>query len=171
MRHFDTSQWLNRLWTAILQCEHSRSTWLRRRGEKKGFRCCGQQTEETRKKKILLSILQMPITVWKTGLEKQASSLRVMPLGKPSFRGLCWCMKMIRASAWTPYFSRVQAVRSSHRFFCSHHRAWSDQSCLISAEDKNKTSLSKITLWVNHVHYKLLLLWTSDILNHILIEK
>lgn len=97
----------------------------------------GRKKERT-KKGDSLSILQMPITVWKTELEKQARSLRVMPLGRPSLRGLCWGMKTSRASAWMPYLSRVQAVRSSHRCFCSHHSAWSDQSRFISAEDRHK---------------------------------
>lgn len=93
-----------------------------------------------RTEKNSLSNLQMPITVWKAGLEKQARSLRVMPLGRPSFRGLCWGMKSSRASAWMPYFSRVQVVRSSHRCFCSHHSAWSDQSRLISAQNTKHLS-------------------------------
>lgn len=100
----------------------------------------GKKREKERKKTQTegwhsLSSLQMPITVWKMGLEKQALSLTVFPFGRPSFRGLCWGMKNSRASAWMPYFSRVQAVRSSQRCFCSHHRAWSDQSRVISTLD------------------------------------
>lgn len=90
----------------------------------------------------------MPITVWKTGLENEARNLRVLPLGRPSFRGLCWGMKISRASAWISYFSKVQAVRSSHFCFCSHQSAWSDQSCLISVEDTQRpyNSYTKLTV-------------------------
>lgn len=85
-----------------------------------------------------LSIEQMPITVLKTGLEKHALSLKVMPFGRHKFKGLCCGMKSSLASAWMPYFSKVQAVRSNHRCFCSHHNAWSDQSRLISADTRHK---------------------------------
>lgn len=87
------------------------------------FRNQNKYIKKAKKKKTLPSILQMPITVWKTGLEKQARSFRIIPLGRPSLTGLCWGMKTSRASAWTSHFSRVQAVFSSHRCFCSHHRA------------------------------------------------
>lgn len=50
-------------------------------------------------RKDLLIILQMAMTVWKTGLENDASSLRILPLGRPSLRGLCWGMKVSLASA------------------------------------------------------------------------
>lgn len=106
---------------------------------------------ERGKKKNLLSILQIPMTVWKTGLEKQAFSITVLPLGRPSLSGLCWGMNSRRASAWIPYFSRVQAVRSSHRCFCSHHSAWSDQSRCISIKQEENT-------WINYRHLCLAIL-------------
>lgn len=85
-----------------------------------------------------LSILQIPITVLKTGVEKHARSLKVMPFGRYRFKGLCCGMKSSLASAWMPYFSKVQAVRSNQCCFCSHHNAWSDQSRLISADTRHK---------------------------------
>lgn len=49
---------------------------------------CINEIKEGRKKNPL-SILQIPITVWKTGFEKHALSITLLPLGRPSLRGLC----------------------------------------------------------------------------------
>lgn len=100
-----------------------------------------------------LSILQIPITVLKTELEKHARSLRVTLLGRHKYKGLCCGMKSSLASAWMPYFSNVQAVRSNQDCFCSHHNAWSDQSRLISAD-------------TTHTHTHLLMLQTNRINVH-----
>lgn len=81
---------------------------------------------------VLLKILQIPWMVRNMEPEKQTRRRKVTPLGRPSRRGLCWAVKSSRASAWIPHLSSVQDVRKSHCCFCSHHNAWSDQSCWIS---------------------------------------
>lgn len=75
---------------------------------------------------------QMAATVWKRGLEKLARRRTTRRLGSRKTTGRCCGPKKRRASARIPYLSSVQCVCSSHRLFCSHQMAWSDQSCLRS---------------------------------------
>lgn len=72
----------------------------------------------------------------------------VFMLGSCKHRGLCWGVKRRLASACIPYLSNVQWVFSSQQFFCSHHRAWSDQSC--GAPDQTHKSFSFICVWLKH---------------------
>lgn len=127
----------------------------RRRSESSsGWRISEKESDQARKKEIcisviilflplhthtdLLSTLQIPITLWNMGPEKQTRSLRVSPLGKPNFRGLCWGVRQRRASAWIPYLSSVHDGLSNHCCFCSHQSAWSDQSFLISTAQHSR---------------------------------
>lgn len=86
----------------------------------------------------LLKVLQMSETALKTRSEKLTLTFMCFMLGSCRRSSLCWGVKRSRASAWIPYLSRVQWVFSSHVFFFSHHRAWSDQSFFTSDGRKER---------------------------------
>ena len=85
-----------------------------------------------------LSSRQMAATAWKRGWEKLARRRTARRLGRRRMTGRCWGPKKRRASARIPYLSSVQWVCSSHRLFCSHQMAWSDQSCLRSGGHRKR---------------------------------
>ena len=59
---------------------------------------------------------------------------------------LCIGVNWSCVSAWTPYWSNVDRVRSSQMFSAGHQRAWSDQSNDISARDDNGGSVNFINI-------------------------
>lgn len=110
----------------------------------------------------LLRSLQMPMTVRNTGLEKQALIRRLLPLGIPSRRDLCWGVRYSRASAWIPHLSSVQDGFNNHCCFCSHHRAWSDQSCFISIKWRKRDTKENRTLFLSLKMTKLLFQYSKE---------
>jgi len=70
-------------------------------------------------------------------MEKLTLQSKYRRSGSWTLRVLCMGVKWRRASAWTPYWSRVERVRVSQVLRVGHHKAWSDQSMAISA---NRTS-------------------------------
>lgn len=117
---------------------------------------------------VLLKILQISCTARNIEPEKQTRRRNVTPLGRPSRKGLCWEVKMSRASAWIPYFSSVQDVRKSQCCFCSHQIAWSDQSCWISGSKHTDSNAGELT---HHVKQNILTAYINLHLKHILIFK
>lgn len=81
----------------------------------------------------------MSDTALKTRSEKLTLTFMCFMLGSCRRSSLCWGVKRSLASAWMPYLSSVQWVLSSHVFFFSHHKAWSDQSFFTSANRKRKS--------------------------------
>lgn len=88
----------------------------------------------------------MSDTALKTRSEKLTLTFMCFMLGSCRRSSLCCGVKRSLASAWMPYLSSVQWVLSSHVFFFSHHKAWSDQSFFTSANRKRK-SVSLDPVW------------------------
>ena len=90
--------------------------------------------------------LHIWITFAKTFLEKLTRMSTIWRSGSCSCTVLCIGVNSRRASAWTPYWSSVERVRTNHVFLSGHQRAWSDQSIAIS-EKQNKTMSKFIHLF------------------------
>lgn len=96
----------------------------------------------------------MSDTALKTRSEKLTLTFMCFMLGSCRRNSLCCGVKRSRASAWMPYLSSVQWVLSSHVFFFSHHKAWSDQSFFTSANRKRK-SVSLDPVWTSRDKFNL----------------
>lgn len=81
----------------------------------------------------------MSDTALKTRSEKLTLTFMCFMLGSCRRSSLCCGVKRSLASAWMPYLSSVQWVLSSHVFFFSHHKAWSDQSFFTSTNRKRSS--------------------------------
>lgn len=90
----------------------------------------------------LLKVLQMSDTALKTRSEKLTLTFMCFMLGSWRRSSLCCGVKSSLASAWMPYLSNVQWVFSSHVFFFSHHKAWSDQSFFTSTKGKKRGEMT-----------------------------
>lgn len=65
---------------------------------------------------------------------------------------LCIGVKWRAASAWTPYWSKVERDRDNQMFLSGHHKAWSDQS-LRTSETKQKRKASSTNCLTNLNNY------------------
>ncbi len=87
------------------------------------------------------------MTALKTLMEKLTRMSMICRSGSCTCTFLCMGVKRSRASAETPYWSRVDLVRVSHMFFCGHHSAWSDQSIAMSATERDAFT-SVVEFWL-----------------------
>lgn len=89
----------------------------------------------------------MSDTALKTRSEKLTLTFMCFMLGSCRRSSLCCGVKRSLASAWMPYLSSVQWVFSSHVFFFSHHKAWSDQS-FFTSRNRKRSSVRFDPVWL-----------------------
>lgn len=90
------------------------------------------------KEKISPNSLHKLITALNVFTEKSTLQSRQRISGSWTLRVLCIGVKCRRASAATPYWSRVLLVLVNQWFLSGHHNAWSDQSMAMSTYTQNE---------------------------------